>query len=235
MFVVLNILQRRKICLGAKLITSQATLPHVARLLKDLDYAAVHEKLAREIRSGAGRQLFSDPVLRQLMEATSIANGMVRGNQEYIRARRHEIRALFSKYGGPKFFITINPNDTTHPLVLELKEADHTVPYFKTTITDSFTWYHRMRCKIVAANPVLQAQFFDIIFRAIIDYLFGFGRQSKIGNARLWNRIGSCIQEPININSSKLVGAHATHGRKQKQQSLQYASSNILRTVRCEI
>jgi hypothetical protein len=51
MFVVFNILQRIKICLGAKLITSQATLRYVAKLLQNLDYAPVHEKLSHETRS----------------------------------------------------------------------------------------------------------------------------------------------------------------------------------------
>ena len=45
MFVVFNIIQRRKICLGAKLLTQKSNLPHVASLLEELDYGEVKKRL----------------------------------------------------------------------------------------------------------------------------------------------------------------------------------------------
>jgi len=52
MFVVFNILQRRKICLGAKLVTRRNNLPKVATLLRNLDYEKVNESITRDIETG---------------------------------------------------------------------------------------------------------------------------------------------------------------------------------------
>ena len=178
MFVVFNIIQRRKICLGAKLMTSRANLPRVARLLRGMDYTSVQRILATDIDTGQIHTL-SDSSLRQLMETTAIANGLVRGSQQYIQNRRNEIRGLFFRFGGPKFFITINPDDMRHPLVLTLRGD---VSYrWRPIVTRDFARYCQTRAKLVAQNPVLQAQFFDRIFRAVTDVLFGFGRESHVG------------------------------------------------------
>jgi hypothetical protein len=178
MFVIFNILQRRKICLGAKLVTQRNNLPRVTTLLRDLDYQSVHELINRDIETGNIRTP-TNPVLRQLMESTAIANGLVRGSQQYIQNRRNEIREMFMRFGGPQFFITINPDDLRHPLVLSLRgDVSHV---WKLSATSDFFRYHRMRSKTVADNPTLQATFFDTIFRAVVDVLFGFGRESKVG------------------------------------------------------
>ena len=178
MFVVFNLIQRRKICLGAKLTTSRANLPKVARLLRAMDYRSVQQALT--VDSGTeGINTLSDSVLRQLMESTAIANGLVRGSREYIRNRRNEIRGLFARFGGPKFFITINPDDVKHPLILSLR--GDISRRWRPTVTSEFAKYCRLRSKLVANNPVLQAQFFDSIFRAVTDVIFGFGRDSRIG------------------------------------------------------
>ena len=178
MFIVFNIIQRRKICLGAKLTTSRSNLPRVATLLRSMDYKSVQRVLTADKETGEINML-SDPALRQLMESTAIANGLVRGSREYIRNRRNEIRGLFARFGGPKFFITINPDDVRHPLILSLRGDISN--RWRPTVTSEFAQYCRLRAKIVANNPVLQAQFFDSIFRAVIDVVFGFERESRIG------------------------------------------------------
>jgi hypothetical protein len=178
MFIIFNILQRRKICVGAKLTTSRGNLPKVAHLLRGMDYGSVHQTLTNDAESGPLHML-SDSTLRQLMESTAIANGLVRGSRQYISNRRNEIRGLFARFGGPKFFITINPDDRRHPLILSLRgDINHR---WRPTVTAQFARYCRLRSKVVADNPVLQAEFFDFIFRAVIEALFGFGRESHIG------------------------------------------------------
>ena len=178
MFIIFNILQRRKICVGAKLTTSSGNLPKVAHLLRGMDYGSVHQTLTNDAESGPLHML-SDSTLRQLMESTAIANGLVRGSRQYISNRRNEIRGLFARFGGPKFFITINPDDRRHPLILSLRgDINHR---WRPTVTAQFARYCRLRSKVVADNPVLQAEFFDFIFRAVIEALFGFGRESHIG------------------------------------------------------
>ena len=178
MFIIFNIIQRRKICLGAKLMTARSNLPRVARLLGGMDYAYVQRAIATDIDTGQIHTL-SDSSLRELMESTAIANGLVRGSQQYIQNRRNEIRALFIRFGGPKFFITINPDDMRHPLILSLRGDISNV--WHPTVSREFVRYCHMRSRVVAGNPVLQAQFFDLIFRAVTDILFGFGRETQVG------------------------------------------------------
>jgi len=163
---------------GSEAGHSKGQFAKVATLLRNLDYQTVHESITRDIETGHIHTL-SDPTLQWLMETTAIANGLVRGSQQYIRDRRNEICALFFRFGGPQFFITINPDDLRHPLVLAMRGDISNV--WRPTVTRDFLRYHRMRCKLVANNPTLQAKFFDTIFRAVIEVPFGFGRESKVG------------------------------------------------------
>jgi Helitron helicase-like domain at N-terminus len=179
MFVVFNTLQRRKICLGAKLMTSHQNLSHISTILRGLDYAEVSGRLESDINSGK-TSVFSDPELKKIMSLTSIANSISRGSREYVNARRNEIRGMFVRYGGPHFFLTINPDDSRHSLIVALKNQEEQ-DIFKTVIPLTSQAYNRMRCKIVAENPVLQAEFFDRIFQTVMDVLIGFSRESKIG------------------------------------------------------
>lgn len=80
MFIIFNIIQRRKICLGTKLMTARSNLPRVVRLSHGMDYAYVQRAIATDIDPGQIHVL-SDSSLRELMESTAIANGLVRGSQ----------------------------------------------------------------------------------------------------------------------------------------------------------
>jgi hypothetical protein len=80
MFVVLNIIERRKICLGVKLLTQNSALPRVVSLLKGLNYEEVKRKLHEQSQSK-----LQDGALSQLMQATSVANGLERGSCQYMR------------------------------------------------------------------------------------------------------------------------------------------------------
>jgi hypothetical protein len=79
-FAVLNIIERRKICLGAKLLTQNSTLRRVTSLLKDLNYEEVKRRLDAESQSKSeGGAFIQDQVLSRLMQTTSVANGLARG------------------------------------------------------------------------------------------------------------------------------------------------------------
>jgi hypothetical protein len=179
MFVIFNFFQRREICLGAKLYTKHSSLLEVRGLLQKVNYKEVHDRLLVDIASGS-KQFFSDPLLNQLMQATSVANGMVRGSREYVTRRRSEIMGLFVSNGAPTFFITINPDDTKHPLMLSLW-CGATGTRLDIPMRDGFVRYHQRRLQIISEDPVLQALFFDTIFSAVIDIVFGFDKEPKVG------------------------------------------------------
>ena len=179
MFVVFNILQRRKICLGAKLFTRKSSLLEVQGLLQKINYKEAHQRLSVDIACGSKR-FFTDSVLNQLMQATSISNGMVRGGREYVMHRRSEIKGLYISNGAPTFFITVNPDDSRHPLMISMS-CEALDLRIDVPMRDNFIRYHQKRMKILAEDPVLQARFFDTIFKAVIDVVFGFDQTPKVG------------------------------------------------------
>lgn len=176
MFVVFNILQRRKICLGARLLARRSDLPQVSELLRSLDYATVRNKLSAESSKAA---FFNDPTLAKIMKLTSVANGHIKGSREEAARYRAEIRGENIRFGASKFFITLNPDETKHPLILGL-DGGKELLWWKSSDTE-FNDYLRSRYKLMSQNPVLQAQFFDIIMSTILEVLFGFGHKSRIG------------------------------------------------------
>ena len=176
LFVVFNILQRRRICLGARLMTRRSDAVQVSQLLEDLDFSQVTSVIARE----QNRSFFKDPTLGKIMKLTSVANGHVKGSREEVAKRRAEIRGENIRFGSSKFFITLNPDDVKHPLILGLC-GDEEILWWKSGSDSDFNHYLQSRFKLVAAHPVLQAQFFDIIMRTVLEILFGFGAKEKIG------------------------------------------------------
>jgi hypothetical protein len=180
MFVVFNILQRRKISLGAKLMTHRSKLPAVAVLLQNFDYKEVRKRLSNDLENGS-KHFFSDPILADLMRLTSVSNGLVKGSRDYIQRRRQEIRGLFVRYGTPKFFVTINPDDARHPLVFGLYTENEGRVSFEEPNEADFASYLQQRFKMISEDPVLQAEFFDIIMRAVLDVVFGFGAEDNVG------------------------------------------------------
>jgi hypothetical protein len=183
-FVAFNILQRRQICLGSKLVAAQRLLPDVCQLLRNLDYDTVSKAL-QDIKSTSGRLPSTvDPRIKKLMELTAIASAGCRGGLEYFQQRRVEIKALFVRFGGPHFFITVNPDDSKHPLVLSFSPSTLNAgsqQSFVVSIPHNSHLRRQRRFKLVAQNPVIQAQFFDKVFTAVVYHLLGFGRENRIG------------------------------------------------------
>jgi hypothetical protein len=179
MFIVLDIMQRRKICLGAKLMTRKSNLSEVIALLKDFDYKTVYDQLRGDINRGR-RHVISDPTLSKLMQVTSMANGFVKGSQEDINMMRNEIKGENIHKGTAKFFITLNPDEARHMLVMGLMINDEEEA-IQCPLADDFNEYLQVRHKIMAQDPVKQVLFFDIIIRTVLDIIFGFGSPEKIG------------------------------------------------------
>jgi len=98
-----------------------------------------------------------------------------------MRNRRNEICGLFSRYGAPKFFITINPDDVRHPLalVMGLEKDDGKDEVLLSIDRETFYSYRQGRFKIIAEDPVRQARFFDKIMRTVLEVVFGFENQEN--------------------------------------------------------
>jgi hypothetical protein len=74
-------------CLGGRLVTRRANLPLVATLLRGMDSISVHQAIASDINTGRLIHTFSNSTLHQLMQLTTIANGLICGGRQYIQNR----------------------------------------------------------------------------------------------------------------------------------------------------
>jgi len=82
--------------------------------------------------------------------------------------------------GSPIFFVTVNPDDLKHSLMLSIW-CTATGSRVDVPMSENFVRYHQKRLQILSQDPVLQALFFNIIFCAVIDVLFGFDRNPRVG------------------------------------------------------
>lgn len=80
--------------------------------------------------------------------------------------RRAEIKGLIVRDGMPAFWMTINPSDLRHPLVLRLAGVDYSGDDFPSASAT-------IRKATAMANPVAVAQFFDRTCKGIFDGLLG--------------------------------------------------------------
>lgn len=167
MFHVFNILQRRKSCFQAKLQTKRKDFTRVCEVLRNVGPADLEKALSMEERNYPLN-------IKLLLDKVYSIGVSIPGSQSYLRQRRREIQAMIIRYGPPHFYITLNPADIHSPLLLHLagEKLDLNSLLFR-----SATY----RSRILAANPVAQALFFDKTIKSIFQILFGFDSENHQG------------------------------------------------------
>jgi len=82
---------------------------------------------------------------------------------------RYQIKALMMELGQPTFFITINPADLHHPILLHFgdKEINLDEPFLLNWLTK------QERCRLVADNPVASAKFFQTLVTIWLETILG--------------------------------------------------------------
>ncbi|EGO04333.1 hypothetical protein SERLA73DRAFT_26891, partial [Serpula lacrymans var. lacrymans S7.3] len=91
----------------------------------------------------------------------------VKGSMGYKLCRWNEVHALMKKYGTPALFITINPNDISHPLL----------GFFGNIVPDDWkamTSYERSA--FVASNPGPATRFCDSMLCGFINIILEHGK-----------------------------------------------------------
>jgi hypothetical protein len=119
------------------------------------------EDAAKEVAAG---QIIGNPVIRQLQHNIVTIGMYVPGSfAQKLRMRSH-IRGLIVRYGMPAFWMTINPSDLQHPLVLTLAGLDYSGNTFEAANA-------AIRQAVATSNPEAVARFFDHICKAVIHGL----------------------------------------------------------------
>jgi len=160
MFHVFNVIQRRKSCFSARLQTKRKDYDRVCAKLKDVKYQDLEAALSQEPSD------YSDKI-KLLLDKIYSVGSYIQGSPAALREPRKEIQAMITRFGPPHFFITLNPADLHHPLFLHF--AGEKID-LKNLLFSSVTY----RTRILAANPVAQALFFDKVIRSIFEILFGY-------------------------------------------------------------
>jgi hypothetical protein len=108
--------------------------------------------------------VIEDPVIQRLQQ--NIVTIRIQVPESFLQKlkRRSEIKGLIVRDRMPAFWITVNPSDLRHPLVLMLAGLEYSGDAFPTTNTV-------IRQATVTSNPVAVAQFFYHTCKGIFDGL----------------------------------------------------------------
>jgi hypothetical protein len=113
-------------------------------------------------------------VFNLLKQVNAIA-GSVPGSSAARVTMRNEIRGLMIEKGLPSFYITINPADVYNPIVKFLAGSEINVDAMAPSEIPNY-WDQSV---LVAKNPVVAAQFFNVYMKAFISALLGYDPEHK--------------------------------------------------------
>ncbi|KAI0649228.1 hypothetical protein C8Q79DRAFT_878531, partial [Trametes meyenii] len=166
MFTAFNILQHRAVLLNTSLKVRRDHFRSFADRFSTVSDSAVARVCARVAETGIihGEDSEEKRVV-ELMKEVQLVNRNVPGTSSARIAMRNEIRAMMASHGMPNFYLTINPADIYNPVVKLLSGADIDVDeLLPEDVPDP--WEQSI---LIAKNPAVGAQFFNIYMRAFIQ------------------------------------------------------------------
>src|SRR5271163_1822655 len=164
MYLLYDVIQRRKSALGNSLLVKRGDY----QVVQDVISSLTHQQLIAAAQSLRLTQKTSDPAIATLRRAIQTVAARVPNSFAQKQDMRLHIRALFIEFGLPAFWLTINPSDLRDPLVVKL--AGITLP------TDGFERVTAaIRRKTATMNPAAVAHFFHNLCTAILEGLISPG------------------------------------------------------------
>ncbi|TRM62201.1 hypothetical protein BD626DRAFT_404399, partial [Schizophyllum amplum] len=170
-FVVLNILQRRKSHLHSHFTVNRTSFEAVATELASIPVENIikvanhleHEGKVNELDDNGRRVLL-------LLDKVRSVSAKVPGSEASKIAIRNDIRNYFGFFGMPFLYFTFNPSPVHSP-IFQVMFGDETV--------DLSTRYPSLvpgpeRARRLAADPIAAADFFEFSYRTLFTHLFGW-------------------------------------------------------------
>jgi hypothetical protein len=148
MYLLYDVIQRRKAALGNSLLVKRGDYDAVQRVI--LVSSLTHEQLVAAAQSLRISQTTSGPAIATLRRSIQAVAARVPNSFAQKADMRLHIRALFIEFGHPAFWLTINPSDLRDPLVIKL--AGVTLP-----ISDFQKATAALRRKTANMNPAAVA------------------------------------------------------------------------------
>jgi hypothetical protein len=176
-FTAFNILQRHEMLLHTGLKLKRANFEFVASQFASVSPDIV-KNVSQRVANGESvvpKNAEERKVLTLLKQVNAVA-ASVPGSSAARVAMRNEIRGLMIEKGLPSFYITINPADVFNPIVNFLAGAEIDVDALLLEEVPNY-WDQSV---LVAKNPVVAAQFFNIYMKAFISALLGYDPDQKV-------------------------------------------------------
>jgi hypothetical protein len=176
MYLYYDLLQLQNASLGNAFLIKRQNWTSAAHDIACL----IKQQLEDATKQLAAGQIISNTVIRRLQQNIITIGMRVPGSLAQKQRMRSLIRGLIVRYGMPAFWMTINPSDLQHPIVLSLAGVDYSGNMFESANTAI--------CEAVASsNPEAVARFFDHICKAVINGLLAsnseeFGIFGQVSN-----------------------------------------------------
>jgi hypothetical protein len=186
-FTMFNVLQRQRVCSGAKRHLDAGYFMDFSKELPKLSSTAIAEVI-KELRDRQDRNLLvnlrscqttankqtAKAIARLFSQMSTIGGGNLPRTAASKRRARYEALAMYVKLGLPDFFVTITPDDHHAPLVIhfngkhvvKLKLSDSDLPVGLPSASE--------RLRIWCNDPLAAAQFASLVMDAFIAALLGF-------------------------------------------------------------
>lgn len=171
MFVIFNVIQRRKLLLHTSLRVKRKNFESWARRFVDVSVEAV-QALADSSTTGRQPTASTDEERKvlELMKEVKLISANIPGSVASRLTMRNEIRATIMSLGIPSFYITVNPADVYNPIVKYL--SGHDIDINNLMSHEVPTYWEQ--AKTIARNPCIAAEFFNTyvnaFFSAILRY-----------------------------------------------------------------
>src|SRR6202046_1238860 len=160
MYLLYDVLQRRKSALGNSLLVKRGDYGAV----QDVISSRTYERLIAAAQSLRSTKKTSDPAIATLRRAIEIVAARVPNSFAEKQEMRLHLRGLFIEYGLAAFWLTINPSDMRDPLVLKLAG----VAISREGLKRANAAFHRKTAKM---NPAAIAVFFDKVCTGVLEAL----------------------------------------------------------------
>jgi hypothetical protein len=179
MFVVHSILNVRNVCRQTSFSLSRSSID-VHNVTSDELKQAL-----KEVNSGKHP---SNPRVAMILQQLRTIGSNIEGSDFRRRSLQYEIRALMLLKGLPSFFVTINPSDLDHPLLLHF--AGKTINL--DSPLDSVGWLDKSkRAELVAKDPVAAAKFFHTLVEVWLKTVMGITSKGEINEIGPLGRVAA--------------------------------------------
>jgi hypothetical protein len=174
MYLLYDVLQLRSSSLGKAFLVKHRNWKAAEEDVASL----IIERLEDAAKILADGGVIDDPLIQRLQQNIVTIGMQVPESFSQKLKRRSEIKGLIVRHGMPDFWMTINPSDLRHPLVLTLAGVEYSGDAFPTANA-------AIRQAIATSNPVAVAQFFYHTCKGIFDGLLG----SNSGRIRILGQV----------------------------------------------